>query len=494
MTSSSIDDADKDAVTDKGSNPIEPLAGLRGRLGVLGVVSAVLAFTAPLGGVAGYVALIIASGNGLGAPATFVAVGILILLFSIGYTRMTQLVPTAGGFYAYVSVGLGRAVGLGTGLLTTTGYLVGGFGFCVFGGMVASSTIQARLAGAAVPWWAYTLGFIGVVTALSYRRIDASVRVMTVVMAVEVGIVAVFDLFVGLRGGPTGRSLESFTTHAALSGSPTIAALFAFLLFVGFEVTTLFREEVKDPARTIRRSTYLSVGFIAAFYALSAWCMITAFGTEEAVSRAQEDPAGMFFGGVDRYLGPTATTIASYLLITSVFACQLSYANTVCRYLYSMGHDGVLPKVLGRAHSHHGSPHRAAMVLGVVSAGLTLAVAGCQLSPTDVFTWALFVAGIPLLAGYVLVGASIFVHFVRNRSHDLVTGRLLFSSGLALAGLAGILVLALANPSALAGRDSILNYVVPAALLSVLIGGVGYGFVLRIRRPQVYRRIGRRLG
>ncbi|MFE3054211.1 APC family permease [Nocardia sp. NPDC059239] len=494
MASSSIDDADKDAATAEGSNSTEPTAGLRGRLGVLGVVSAVLAFTAPLGGVAGYVALIIASGNGLGAPAAFIAVGILILIFSTGYTRMTQLVPNAGGFYAYVSVGLGRAVGLGTGLLTTIGYLVGGFGFCVFGGIVASSTIHVRIGGAAVPWWAYTLGFIGAVTALSYRRIDASVRVMTVVMALEVGIVVVFDLFVGLRGGPTGRSLESFTAHAAFSGSPAIAALFAFLLFVGFEVTTLFREEAKDPVRTIRSSTYVSVCFIAVFYALSAWCMITAFGTEEAVGRAQEDPAGMFFGGVERYLGSTAMTISSYLLITSVFACQLSYANTVCRYLYSMGRDGVLPNALGRAHSRHRSPHRAAVLLGIASVALTLAVAACGLSPMDVFTWALFIAGIPLLASYVVVGASIFVYFVRNRKLALVTGRLLFSSGVALGGLAAILVLALANPSALAGRDSIFNYAVPAALLIVLVGGVGYGFALRAWRPHVYRRIGRRLG
>ncbi|WP_433207284.1 APC family permease [Nocardia sp. CA-107356] len=489
---SSIDDANEGTVAAEYSSS-GPAVGLGGRLGVLGVVSAVLAFTAPLGGVAGYVALIIASGNGVGTPVTFIGVGILVLIFSAGYTRMTQLVPNAGGFYAYVSLGLGRAVGVGTGLLTTLGYLVGGFGFCVFGGSVASTTIHAQLAGEPVPWWIYTLGFICVVTVLAYRKIDASVRVMTVLMALEVAIVLVFDLAVGIRGGPTGRSLDSFTLHSALSGALPIAALFAFLLFVGFEVTTLFREEVADPARTIRRSTYLSVCFIAVFYALSAWCMITAFGVDEAVGKAQADSAGMFFGGVQLYLGSTVMTITSYLLITSVFACQLSYANTVCRYLYSMGRDGVLPQMLGGAHPRHRSPYRAALVLGGVSVALTLAVAGCGFSATDIFTWALFIAGIPLLASYVLVSASIFVYFVQNRNLPTVTVSMLVSSAMALLGLATILGLALANPSALAGRDSVFNYLVPAALLVVLVAGIAYGFVLRIWRPEVYRRIGRRL-
>ncbi|MFC9355742.1 APC family permease [Rhodococcus sp. NPDC057014] len=493
ITSSSPDDA-RVGLADQTSTAIAPdpaAAGLQGRLGVPGLIAAVLAFTAPLGGVAGYVALVIASGNGLGAPVTFLVVGLMVLVFSVGYIKMTRLVPNPGGFYSYVAAGLGREIGLGTGLLTAFGYTVGVFGFAVFGGNIASSTVHVQFGGPEFPWWVYTFGFVLVGTTLTYRSIEASVRVMMVVMALEVGIVLVFDLAVSVRGGPTGRSLEPFALHSVTSGSVPIAALFAFLLFVGFEVTTLYREEVKDPVRTIRRSTYLSVIFIAVFYAFSAWCMITAFGVNDAVDQAQADPSGFFFTGVQTYLGSTMLTITSLLLITSVFACLLSYGNSVCRYLYSMGKDGVLPRRLGEAHPRRHSPHRAALTLGAVSATLTAVAALCGFPPNEVFTWALFVAGVPLLSSYVLASASVVVYFLRKRgSADVTRGNVVLAVAAFLA-LSTMLVLALLNPAALVGQESVVNSLIPIVLLAILMLGIMYGFYLRNRKPDVYRSIGR---
>ncbi len=51
------------------------------------------------------------------------------------------------------------------------------------------------------------------------------------------------------------------------------------------------------------------------------------------------------------------------LIITGVFACCLAFWNTSCRYLFAMGREGILPRVLGRTHAKHKSPFVAAFVM-----------------------------------------------------------------------------------------------------------------------------------
>ena len=55
----------------------------------------------------GAVPVAIVLGNGAGVPGAYVAVGITLLLFSVGYATMSQHVTNTGAFFAYVGRGLG---------------------------------------------------------------------------------------------------------------------------------------------------------------------------------------------------------------------------------------------------------------------------------------------------------------------------------------------------------------------------------------------------
>ena len=68
-----------------------PDTGLRkGRLGVLGVVFFVVAAAAPLLGMTGAVPVAMLLGNQAGTPGTYLAVGLVLLVFSVGYSAMSQ--------------------------------------------------------------------------------------------------------------------------------------------------------------------------------------------------------------------------------------------------------------------------------------------------------------------------------------------------------------------------------------------------------------------
>src|SRR3546814_14720376 len=51
-------------------------------------------------------------------------------------------------------------------------------------------------------------------------------------------------------------TFSSFDPHVAMAGSVATGLIFAVSCFCGFEATAIFRDEVRDPEKTIPRATY----------------------------------------------------------------------------------------------------------------------------------------------------------------------------------------------------------------------------------------------
>lgn len=75
----------------------------RNAIGVSHIVFFVVAAAAPLTAVVGASPAAFAFGNGPGVPATYLLVGVLYLLFSVGFTAMSRFIGSAGGFYPYIA-------------------------------------------------------------------------------------------------------------------------------------------------------------------------------------------------------------------------------------------------------------------------------------------------------------------------------------------------------------------------------------------------------
>src|SRR5438477_255544 len=84
-------------------------------VGRAGVLFLTVTGSAPISAMLFNTPLVVGFGNGLGAPAAFMFATVILTIFSVGYVAMSRKVTTAGGFYSYISHGLGRELGLGTG-------------------------------------------------------------------------------------------------------------------------------------------------------------------------------------------------------------------------------------------------------------------------------------------------------------------------------------------------------------------------------------------
>ena len=104
-------------MTSKSNPTTDPYDGdhLRAnKLGVWAIVFFVVAAAAPLVGMTGALPPSIVLGMGAAAPGAYLAVGLNLLLFSVGYAAMSHRVTNAGAFFAYVGRGLGQNFGLVT--------------------------------------------------------------------------------------------------------------------------------------------------------------------------------------------------------------------------------------------------------------------------------------------------------------------------------------------------------------------------------------------
>src|SRR4051794_6473781 len=233
---------------------------LRGDLNAFQLLFGILAYNAPLVAVVAFLPLAIGYGNGLGAPVAYLVAGVVIALFASGFLKMSRHIDNPGGFYSYIALGLGREAGLGASFLAVVTYyllLLGGYALA---GVLVGSFVTDTLGGPDLTWWVWAAACQVIVGIFGYFNIELSARFLTFFLCCEALLILVYEAVVLVRGGATGLSTSSFTPHQVTSGSIGIGLLFAALSFSGFEVTAVFRDEVRDPARTIPRAAY---GFIA---------------------------------------------------------------------------------------------------------------------------------------------------------------------------------------------------------------------------------------
>src|SRR2546430_11480991 len=308
------------------------------RLGVPSVTLLVMRAATPLTVVAGVVAQGFAATGLIGIPLAFVVIGLVLGLFSVGYVAMARHVVNAGAFYAYISQGLSRPLGVGCSWIAVVAYnslQVGLYGLI---GSAAQPLLQQWF-NLDVKWWVIALVAWAIVALLGLQQVDVNGKVLAVLLITEVAVILVYS-FTDVAN-PAGGSVtfDTLSPHNLFgSGTGALLAL-AVLGFVGFESSVVFSEEARDPRRTVPIATYLSVGMIALLYAFSSWAMSVATGPAGVVDASAKGGPDLIFNLAGEHLGSTIVTIGHTLLVTSILAAMISFHNTTARYMFALGRE-----------------------------------------------------------------------------------------------------------------------------------------------------------
>ncbi len=447
----------------------------------------VIAAAAPLTAVVGTVPLAFVLGNGAGLPGVFVFAGLTLLCFSVGYAAMSSRVVNAGGFYPYLSAGLGRPVAVAGGIVAVIAYpaaaigLAGAFGYF--------TQILAASYGLDLPWEVWSALGVAGMAVLGYRQIDVSAKVLAVFIVAEVGLLAVLDIGVLAHHGVSALPATSFRPDSVLAGGVGVSMMFAFMSYIGFESAALYGEESANPTRSVPLATYAAVGVITVFYTFTSWVAVGAIGAGNVAAVAGEQLGNLFFALSDQNVGAPATSIMQVFICTSLFAAMLALHNAGNRYVFTLGRERVLPRWLGAVHRRHGSPHRTSVAQIVVTVVLVAAFAVAGLDPY--LNLATSLVGLGTLGIIVLqAGAALSVVAVFWRRTDRHWWRTVLAPLLAVAGLGTAVVLLVANFATMTGTANPVVGAIPWLLLAGAVAGFGYAVWLRSARPDRYAAIG----
>ncbi|MFJ5725381.1 APC family permease [Streptomyces sp. NPDC093149] len=458
----------------------------RGTLGTADIAFFVVSAAAPLTVMAGVAPIAILLG-GIGAPVGYLLAGITLAVFAVGFTTMSRHVRSAGAFYAYITRGLGRPLGIAAALLAMLGY--NGMEIGVYGLLGSATADTARaLWGIDIPWLPVSLAGLLLIWYGGFRSIDFGAKVLGVLLVAETGILVLLAGGVLLDGGADGISLASFTAgHVLVPGMAAVLAC-AFAAFTGFESTVIYRREARNPDRTVPRATYIAVAFLGLFYSFVVWTVIQAFGDAQVVKAAAADPGGLFFSAITHYVGGWAADLMHVLIVTSVLASLLAFHNAINRYGLALAEEGVLPAALGRVHPRHRSPYVAGVAQSVLGAVIVIGFAAAGADPyAQLLLWVNTPGMIGLMALQLLAAIAVPLYF-RRFDHGEGRLRTVVAPVVATVLLAAAIVLVTDNVDLFSGASTGVNVVLVSLVPAVFLIGLGLAYRLKRTRPEVYAR------
>jgi amino acid transporter len=435
----------------------------------------------------------------------------VLTIFSIGYAAMATKVSAVGGFYSFISQGLGREAGMAAGLASLAAYSVFEAALNGIFAFFANAWLATHF-GIDVPWIWLALAAVAFAGILSYLDVRLSAAVLGLALVLEVIVILLFDFGVltassGTSFNPEALNILHVLTPTAgqkagdvniATGVAAVGVFMAFWSWVGFEMAPNYAEESRNPKRNIPRSLYISVIGLGIFYVLTSWCAVSAFSNEtEMLAKAVGDPGNFFLGPIEKFVGPWATEAMGILIMTSAFACGMAFHNTAARYMYSLAREGVLPGVLGGTHDTFKSPHVASVAQSLLAA-LWVSLFAYFLGTNDpnaqaylgVYTMLAILGTMLLLILQAIVSLAIIAYFRRYPTDEIGNFASIGAPAVALVAQVILVFLLVQNLETFGGSGSFGGNI-PWIAFAIIATGFVWGTALRFGAPDTYIRIGR---
>jgi amino acid transporter len=324
----------------------------------------------------------IASLSGVVAPLTYAVAVAIVLALGISLAQLARHLPSAGGYYTYIS----RTVHPRAGFITAWLYLLydptATAINIAFMGIFFERAMLSEY-GFRLPWWLFFLLMVSILTFVVYRGIAPSTNAVAVFGAAEVLIVTVLACWGLFRPGPGGINLHSYMPGRASSpGGLALGMIFSIFSVAGFDGVVPLAEESEDPRRTLPRAILASILFTGAFYLVCSWAVLIGWGTHavSSFSTSSENPC---FVLAHRFWGK-GWILVMIAVLNSVFAVSIASTNAATRVLFALARSGILPPSLAKVHPVNLTPSNAIWVQTFVTLAVGLGL-GFWIGPDQEF-------------------------------------------------------------------------------------------------------------
>jgi len=341
-------------------------------------------------------------------PVSLVAFAITAvgaILLALVFARLGRTYPETGGPYVYSKRAFGDFIGFwqawGYWIAAWAGNAAIAIAFVSYlgeyWGTVRHNNVVAALAAVGAIWVCTAVNILGV-------RQSGVVQVVTTVMKfVPLAAIAVIGLFY-----VHAHNFGAFNASGdSIYGAVTAAATLTLWSFIGLESATVPAEDVRDPDRTIPRSTIFGTAVTAIVYILGTFVVFGVLGSAAAAK------SGAPFSDAAKIMwGSTGGHIITICALAATFGALNGWILIQGQIPFAAARDRVFPKPFQR-QTPNGTPWVGLVVSSVLVTGLVFMNYNASL--VSQFTFIILLATLTTLIPYAFSAAAELMLFISDR-------------------------------------------------------------------------------
>lgn len=346
--------------------------------GALSQTEAIFQALTHLGPAVGAIVVIPILTSFVGASVGLLQIASLIGVLLTGYcvAALARHLPSSGGFYTFVTHGLGSRWGF----FTAWAYFLYDPLLPTLVTLPTAGILQDALKGSlglTIPWWVIAVIMLLVIHLATFIGIRFSGKLNLILGVIEYVIMLALGLSI-VFSSSSHQSLVPFS-FPKIHNFQALGLAFAFgvLQFTGFESAAPLAEETQNPRKSIPRTVIYSILIVGVLWTLLSYAMVIGWGVDKASDIA--NAANPFFMLANRYWGIGWLFVAFALLNSSV-AAGLAGQNAGSRVLFTLGRANILSPRLGVVHPKRQTPNVAITMQTILNLILTIGL-GVWLGP-----------------------------------------------------------------------------------------------------------------
>jgi amino acid transporter len=292
------------------------------------------------GGIFAVLGLAVSLSKG-GTPIAFLIAGILALVTSYSYSKLSIAYPDRGGTVKFVNQGFGETVFSGgiNNLLWVSYIIMLSLYASAFGSYAPN---LFKITGTSADFHIYVSAIIIFATAVNYYSIKIVGKIESIAVIIKLIILLGFIVvgIYGLVGNPnlTQLSLSNWETPLNL----VTGGMVIFVAYEGFELIANAAPDIENPKKNISKAYFYSVIFVILLYIIIAVVTVGSLPFKEIAS-AQDY---VLAEAAKPMLGKVGFTIITIAALISTFSAINASLYGGSRVSYEIAEDDELPHQL----------------------------------------------------------------------------------------------------------------------------------------------------
>ncbi|WP_164215846.1 amino acid permease [Virgibacillus sp. YIM 98842] len=355
----------------------------------------------------------ISEAGSLGAILAFAIGGVLVVLVGLAYAELASSIPLAGGelFYSF------KAMGRVASFIATWAIILGYVSVIAFEAVALPTVFEYLIPHYSMGYlytisgWDVTITWAGVgmlgsvlIAWINYRGIKLSTAINFILTALI--IISGILLITGSSVSGNIQTMEPFFA-TGISGILVVVIMTPFM-FVGFDVIPQAAEEINLPKKRIGQLLILSV-ILAVI-----WYIAIIFGVSMVLTPSEMAASNLVTADAMAKAFGSSQMMGNILVLGGIGGILTSWIGFYVggsRAIYALAKAGMLPKTLGELHPKYKTPHKAILLIAVLS---TLA----PLLGRPALVWFVNAGGLGLVAAWLMVAVSFII--IRKKDPDMV--------------------------------------------------------------------------